>query len=105
MKTILRRFHRPHNHSTEAMEAELKALPGKWRIYGTDIFPSGRNYHVEIHTTDVHALEIALDRLDVAPALWYDRVDGNNNVQDQMAPADSKQPTRRCGGPKPLSEP
>ena len=29
------------------MQAELSDLPGAWRIYGSDHFPSGRNYYVE----------------------------------------------------------
>lgn len=51
-RTITRRFHRPHDHGPEALAAELDGVTVPWRIYGTDIGPSGRRYHVEFRMTN-----------------------------------------------------
>ncbi len=69
-ETFTRRFDRPHNHTEQAMKTELAGLPGRWKIYGIDSFPSGRRFHVEFRANDemLAALKNALSRLDSAPA-------------------------------------
>ena len=76
---LTRRFDRPPDHCEKAMKAELAGLPGTWRIYGIDSFGRGRDYHVEFRVAGdrLEALKIALEQLDVVPALLH-------NVEDSQ---------------------
>lgn len=60
MHELIRRFDRKHGEE-EALMAELAGFPGTFRVYATDIGPSGKRFHVEFKTPDRDA---ALDFLE-----------------------------------------
>ncbi len=64
-----RQFQRPRDYGEEAMQTELRELPGVWRIYGIDAFLTCRRYYVEFRATgsNLAALKTALARLDDPP--------------------------------------
>ena len=68
MQEFVRRFDRPCGQNEEReLVAALAGFPGRFRVYGTDIGPSGQRFHVEFKTTDKQAADKFLEGLTDGP--------------------------------------